>query len=75
MVRRRHHERRQAGKGELMSVKDTVVYQGPDGKVTKQDGGYFVQYHAVRQTAKGPKGRYYNTERGARAWLAKQAKH
>jgi hypothetical protein len=54
-------------------VKDSVVYQGPEGKVTKQEGGYFTQYHAVRQTPRGPKGRYYETERGAVNWLRKNA--
>jgi hypothetical protein len=55
----------------MPGVKDTVVYTGPEGVVTRQEGLAFTQYHAVRQTTRGPKGRYYNSQRAAINWLRK----
>lgn len=58
----------------MAGVKDTVVHRDAAGVVTRQEALAFVQYHAVRQTARGPKGRYYNSLAGAKRWLAVQAK-
>jgi hypothetical protein len=55
----------------MTGVKDTVVHAGTDGKVTRQEGLGFTQFLAVRWARGVPKSRYFNTERAAKAWLAK----
>jgi hypothetical protein len=58
----------------MPGVQDTIVYSGPEGFIRHTTGLGVNQYHAVRQTPRGPKGRYYDTQRGALAWLRKHAK-
>lgn len=53
---------------------DHIAYRGPEGRVYRETLYAGAQFRAVRQTTRGPKARWFATERGAIAWLQKVAK-
>lgn len=53
-------------------VADTIVYSGPEGRITRQEGLAFTQFLAVRSSNR--RSRYFATQAAAHRWLSKASR-